>query len=98
MVPAGRFSRRVLLRCGGLPWPKRKNGLSPHLVTGRLKISRRNLLDSGFEVEQVLDEIGIITGAASDDVVKRLRSVPGVADISPEPSVDIGPPDSPVTW
>ncbi len=58
----------------------------------------KKLTESGFAVEQVLDEIGCIIGAASDDVVERLRSVPGVADVSLEPSVDIGPPDSPVTW
>lgn len=59
---------------------------------------RKNLTESGFTVEQSLDEIGCIIGEASDDVIERLRSVPGVADVSPEPSVDIGPPDSPVTW
>ena len=59
---------------------------------------KKKLTEHGFAVEQVLDEIGCIIGEASDDVAKQLRSVPGVADISPEPSVDIGPPDSPVTW
>ena len=59
---------------------------------------KKKLTKSGFEVEQVLDEIGLLIGKASDDVVKQLRSAPGVVDISPEPSVDIGPPDAPVTW
>ncbi len=59
---------------------------------------KKKLTESGFAVEQVLDEIGIIIGSASDDVAERLRSVPGVADVSPEAPVDIGPPDSPVTW
>ena len=57
---------------------------------------KKKLTESGFDVEQVLDEIGIITGAASDAVVKRVRSVPGVADVSPDEKVDIGPPDAPV--
>ena len=59
---------------------------------------KKKLTKSGFEVEQVLEEIGCIIGEASDDVVKQLRSAPGVVDISAEPSVDIGPPDAPVTW
>lgn len=59
---------------------------------------KKKLTKSGFEVEQVLDEIGCVIGTASDDVVKQLRSTPGVVDISQEPSVDIGPPDAPVTW
>jgi hypothetical protein len=59
---------------------------------------KKSLTKSGFTVEQVLEEIGCITGEASDDVAERLRSVPGVADVSPETPIDIGPPDSPVTW
>lgn len=59
---------------------------------------KKELTESGFAVEQALDEIGCIIGTASDDVVEQLRSVPGVADVSPEEPVDIGPPDSPVTW
>lgn len=59
---------------------------------------RKSLTESGFTVEQVLDEIGCITGAASDDVAARLRSVPGVGDVSPDAPADVGPPDSPVTW
>lgn len=59
---------------------------------------KKKLTESGFVVEEVFDEIGSIIGTASDEVVEQLRSVPGVADVSPEPSVDIGPPDSPETW
>jgi hypothetical protein len=58
----------------------------------------QELTKTGFAVEQVLGEIGSITGTASDDIVERLRSVPGVADVSPDHPIDIGPPDAPVTW
>lgn len=58
----------------------------------------RKLQEAGFSVGQVLDEIGVITGAASDDVVEKLRAVPGIADVSPEGEADIGPPNAPVTW
>ncbi|HYN81249.1 MAG TPA: hypothetical protein VES88_07090 [Gemmatimonadaceae bacterium] len=64
---------------------------------GSLSAIKKRLTESGFAVDQVLDEIGCITGVASDDVADKLRSVPGVADVSPEPSVDIGPPNAPVS-
>jgi hypothetical protein len=57
---------------------------------------KKKLAESGFAVDQVLDEIGVITGTASDDDIERLRSVSGVADVSPDEQVDIGPPDAPV--
>jgi hypothetical protein len=59
---------------------------------------KNDLAKSGFATDQVLGEIGSITGSAGDDVVEKLRAIPGVADVSPEISVDIGPPDAPVTW
>jgi hypothetical protein len=59
---------------------------------------KKQLTEKGFTVEQVLDQIGCITGSASDDVAERLRTIPGVADVSPDTPIDIGPPDAPVTW
>jgi hypothetical protein len=54
---------------------------------------------TGFKVEQVFTEIGCLTGSASDEVADRLRAIPGIADVSPEPPpINIGPPDASVTW
>lgn len=61
-----------------------------------LRDVKKQLTESGFAVDQVLDEIGIITGTSSDDVVERVRSVKGVVDVSPDEKIDIGPPDAPV--
>jgi len=58
----------------------------------------RDLTKNGFKVDQVMDEIGCITGSASGDVVKKARTIPGVSDISPEEGIDIGPPGSETTW
>ncbi len=58
----------------------------------------KDVADTGFAVGQVLDEIGIITGEGDDDLVERLRAIPGVADVSPETTIDIGPPGAPATW
>ena len=59
---------------------------------------RRDLTSEGFAVVQVLDEIGCIIGDASDATAKRLRAVAGVADVSLNTPIDIGPPDKKVTW
>ena len=58
----------------------------------------KDLKAKGFVVDQVLDEIGAITGTADDTVASKLRAIDGVADVSPEGAVDIGPPDAPETW
>lgn len=58
----------------------------------------KDLKAKGFTVDQVLDEIGSITGTADDAVAAKARSVRGVADVSPDHPIDIGPPDSPTTW
>jgi len=58
----------------------------------------KTLVDSGFKVDQVLTEIGLITGVAEDEVVNKVRQVAGVVDVSPEQSVNLDPPDSPTTW
>lgn len=67
-------------------------------TSGKKKLSyvKRKLSESGFSVDQVLDEIGVITGTCSDDDVDRLRKVAGVADVSPDEQIDIGPPDAPI--
>ena len=52
----------------------------------------RDLKAAGFEVGQVLDAIGSVTGSADPKLVKQLRAVHGVADVSGDHPVDIGPP------
>ena len=61
-----------------------------HLVT-------RDLKAAGLSVDQVLDATGIVTGSADPKVAAKLRKVSGVADVSDDHPVDIGPPDSDVS-
>jgi len=63
-----------------------------------LKDVASDIKAAGFAIDEVLEAIGIITGSASDSVADKLRAVPGVADVSPDQPIDIGPPDSPTTW
>jgi hypothetical protein len=58
----------------------------------------KELKKHGFKVNNVLDEIGVITGAAEDHVVAKARKVKGVSDVSANVDVDIGPPGSKHTW
>jgi hypothetical protein len=57
-----------------------------------------DLEEAGFSVGYVLEEVGTITGAAADDTITKLRSIPGVVDVSPDRPITIGPPDSGDTW
>jgi hypothetical protein len=56
------------------------------------------LSDAGLSDITSLEEIGIITGSASDEVAQRLRKIPGVVDVSPSGEIGIGPPNSKTTW
>jgi len=59
-----------------------------------LKDIKKELTDAGFGVDQVLEDIGVITGTADD--AERARKISGVSDVSPDQEVDIGPPDAPI--
>ena len=57
----------------------------------------RGLKAAGLEIDQALAEIGVVTGSADADQLEKLREVRGVADVSPDHPVDIGPPGSPIS-
>ncbi len=57
----------------------------------------KELRAAGLRTSHVLGEIGVITGHAPAHAVAALRRVRGVADVSPELAVDIGPPDAGVS-
>lgn len=51
-----------------------------------------DLQRNGFKVHSILDTIGVITGDGDSANLADLQSVPGVADVSPNHTIDIGPP------
>jgi hypothetical protein len=57
----------------------------------------RDLKATGFQVNQVLDAIGVVTGSAPSSHIAKLRKVPGVQDVSADHPVDIGPPGAPIS-
>jgi hypothetical protein len=68
-------------------------------VSGKRPIGevKKDLAASGLDVEQVLEGIGSITGRAHPGSLRKLQSVTGVTDVSEDHSVNIGPPDAPVS-
>jgi hypothetical protein len=56
-----------------------------------------DLKKEGLDLDQVLDAVGSITGSAAPESFGRLRKVRGVADVSLDHPVDIGPPGAPVS-
>jgi len=52
---------------------------------------------AGLQVEGVLDAIGVVTGRAAAKNIAALRKVRGVADVSSDHKVDIGPPGAPIS-
>ena len=56
-----------------------------------------DLKAAGLTVDQVLTSTGIVTGSAPPEAADRLRKVRGVADVSPDHPVDIGPPGASIS-
>jgi hypothetical protein len=54
----------------------------------------RDLKNEGFDVEQVLDSINVVTGKGDAGSEHKLRAVQDVIDVSGDNPVDIGPPGS----
>jgi len=57
----------------------------------------RDLKAAGLEIDNILAEIGVVTGSAAAGQLRKLREVRGVGDVSPDHPVDIGPPGSPIS-
>ena len=51
-----------------------------------------DLRKAGLVVGNLLAEIGVVTGRCTPAQAAALRKVAGVADVSPDAPIDIGPP------
>ncbi len=56
-----------------------------------------DLRGAGFTLEQALHDIGVLTGTSRKGA-EALRKVSGVADVSEDAPIDMGPPGSSETW
>jgi hypothetical protein len=59
---------------------------------------RRELKQAGFNIDNVMESIGVVSGYGPAEAAKKLRTVKGVTDVSPDRSIDIGPPGSRDNW
>jgi uncharacterized membrane-anchored protein len=55
-----------------------------------------HLRSSGMQVDQVLNEIGVISGSVPDDRRQLLKTVTGVQSVEDTATVQLAPPESPV--
>ena len=58
----------------------------------------KDLSRAGFAIDQTLEQIGVFTGKSDDKAVGKARAIRGVADVSPDQPINIGPPNSRDTW
>jgi hypothetical protein len=63
-----------------------------------LKDVRQDLLAAGFDVEETMDAIGVITGRGDAAVAKEIAKIDGVSAVEAEGKIDIGPPGKKKTW
>ena len=52
----------------------------------------------GFKVDQVMDQIGCITGSADLKIIQKIRPFDEIVDISQNSSISLGDSDSSITW
>jgi hypothetical protein len=77
---------------------QKKNWIITTSPNRKVRDVAKKLQAAGFTVGRVNDAIGSISGSADDRVAKALRSIEGVADVSADSAVDIGPPGGRDTW
>lgn len=56
----------------------------------------KSLKQAGMTIENELKSVGIVTGSVDEMKIDRLREVEGVAEVEPEQSFQIAPPESDV--
>lgn len=57
----------------------------------------QDLRAAGFDVRQVLEFIGSITGTAAASKAEEFRRIAGVADVAVDHPIDIGPPGAAIS-
>jgi hypothetical protein len=63
-------------------------------VSGDPNAVAEQLRAAGMNVEQILSEVGIITGSAAADQLAALANVPGVVSVEAEQGFQLPPPDA----
>lgn len=59
---------------------------------------RKDLTGAGFVVDQEMAEIGVVTGRCDAAAAGKIRALRGIADVSKDQPINIGPPGSRDNW
>jgi hypothetical protein len=54
------------------------------------------LRSAGLKIEQVMDQVGAISGSVDSNALQKIRKIKGVASVEESTSFQIPPPDSEV--
>jgi len=93
----GLFIESLVIRIPGeITMPQKKKQSLVITTSGKRSIHEvaKDLKNEGFDVEQVLDSINVVTGKGDAGSTHKLRAVQDVVDVSEDNPVDIGPPGS----
>jgi hypothetical protein len=72
-------------------WVITLSGTQPiHIVAEQSKAA-------GLKLRHVLEHTGIVVGFGTEETASRLRNIPGIADVSEDQPIDIGPPGDPTS-
>ncbi|MFM9959185.1 MAG: hypothetical protein ACKVZJ_14065 [Phycisphaerales bacterium] len=63
-----------------------------------LRSVKQRLKEAGFTVTETMAAIGCVTGTATAAAAKKVRKLEGVADVAPNASMGIDPPEDGPTW
>jgi hypothetical protein len=58
----------------------------------------RDLTRAGLKVDRVNEQISSISGTGDSRLKSKLKAIKGVADVTPDTPIDIGPPGSSKSW
>ena len=86
------------LTCKGAAMKKKENWIVTASPDMPLDDFAKQLTKAGFTVRDVLKEVGSITGSAEKATLAKIRNIRGIADVSPDMPIDVGPPESDKTW
>lgn len=57
-----------------------------------------DLKKEGLTISEIMTEVGVISGTAKGASSVKLRKIPGVIDVTKDATIEIGKPDSKITW
>jgi hypothetical protein len=82
----------------GESYPTRKAAVAVVVTVsdGRPQQATARLRNAGMAIDDVMDELGMVTGTVAEDAIPALESVPGVIAVERQRTYHVPPPESDV--